>query len=217
MKNPLAYLATLSSLILGMTAAQATAPTSELTVIGTLAIPSCTILAPNDGIYDIGKLSSSLIKPGTVTAHAAMTALTPMTKKWVVTCDADTYLNFTPVDNRDASRHLAYTDTFGLGHVNSTGKIGYYVVWMKNGTVDGKVSQFFSSDTGTFSPNSEVALYNNRVTGWASAANIQTVGKVFATDIMVSPYLAGTTDMNGPITDNTAIDGSMTMSFAFGI
>ncbi|MFQ6308427.1 fimbrial assembly protein, partial [Yersinia enterocolitica] len=83
MKKQLIGLTVLSSLVLGMTAAHAAPPTAELKVIGTLTVPSCTVASPDEGVYDFGKLSSSLVKSGTAT-----TALTPMTKTWTVTCDA---------------------------------------------------------------------------------------------------------------------------------
>ncbi|QHB33068.1 DUF1120 domain-containing protein [Yersinia canariae] len=212
MKKQLAKITVLSSLIFGINAANAEAPTAELKVIGTLTVPSCIISPPDEGVYDFGNLSSSLVKSGTAT-----TALSPMTKTWTISCDAETYLNFTPVDNRTASSSVAGTTNFGMGNVNGTGKIGYYTAQMKNGTVDGKTSSVFSSATSTFAVASTAALTTGLRTGWSSAANTQSTGKVFTADITVSPILAGTTTMGGPITEDAEIDGSMTMNFAFGI
>ncbi|HEC1652532.1 TPA: DUF1120 domain-containing protein [Yersinia enterocolitica] len=212
MKKQLIGLTVLSSLVLGMAVAHAAPPTAELKVTGTLTVPSCTVASPDEGVYDFGKLSSSLVKSGTAT-----TPLTPMTKTWTVTCDADTYLNFTPVDNRAASASAVATTNFGLGNVNTTGKIGYYTALIKNGTVDGKASNLFSSATSTFAAATTASLTTGQHTGWSSAANTQSTGKVFVADITVSPMLAGTTTMGGPITDDAELDGSMTMNFAFGI
>ena len=212
MKKQLAKITVLSSLIFGINAANAEAPTAELKVIGTLTVPSCTVNAPDDGVYDFGKLSSSLIKSGATT-----TALTPITKNWTVNCDAETYLNFTPVDNRAASVSTAGTTNFGMGNVNGTGKIGYYTAQIKNGTVDTKPSNLFSSATSTFAAGTVANLTTGLRTGWSSAANTQSVGKIFTADITVSPILGGTTVMGGPITEDAEIDGSMTMNFAFGI
>ncbi|HGK4640053.1 TPA: DUF1120 domain-containing protein [Yersinia enterocolitica] len=213
MKKQLAKITVLSSLIFGINAANAEAPTAELKVIGTLTVPSCTVNAPDDGVYDFGKLSSSLIKSGATT-----TALTPITKNWTVNCDAETYLNFTPVDNRAASSaNTGVATSFGMGNVNGTGKIGYYTAQIKNGTVDGKVSNVFSSVNSTFTATTVANLTTSMRTGWSSAANTQSVGKVFTADITVSPILGGTTVMAGPITEDAEIDGSMTMNFAFGI
>ncbi|HFR4113171.1 TPA: DUF1120 domain-containing protein [Yersinia enterocolitica] len=212
MKKQLAKITVLSSLIFGINAANAEAPTAELKVIGTLTVPSCTVNAPDDGVYDFGKLSSSLIKSGATT-----TALTPITKSWTVSCDAETYLNFTPVDNRAASVSTAGTTYFGMGNVNGTGKIGYYTAQIKNGTVDSKVSNLFSSANAVFTATTSAYLTKDMRTGWSSGANTQSVGKIFTADITVSPILGGTTVMGGPITEDAEIDGSMTMNFAFGI
>ncbi|WP_145490687.1 DUF1120 domain-containing protein [Yersinia rohdei] len=212
MKKQLIGLTVLSSLLSGINVANAATPTAELKVIGTLTVPSCTIVAPDEGVYDLGRLSSSLVKSGT-----ALTALTAITKTWTVNCDADTYLNFTPVDNRAASASAVATTNFGLGNVNETGKIGYYTAVIKQGTVDGKASNLFSSATSTFTATTTAALTTGLRTGWSSAANTQSTGKVFTADITVSPILAGTTTMGGPITEDAEIDGSMTMNFAFGI
>ncbi|CNH07686.1 beta-fimbriae major subunit [Yersinia aldovae] len=212
MKKQLAKITVLSSLILGINIANAAAPTAELKVTGTLTVPSCTVVAPANGVYDIGKLSSSLVKSGTAT-----TVLAPITKSWTVNCDADTYLNFTPVDNRAATSSAVATTNFGLGTVNTTGKIGYYTAQIKNGNVDGKASSLFTSATSTFTLTPTANLTTGMRTGWSSAANTQSTGKIFTADITVTPVLAGTTTMAGPITEDAEIDGSMTMNFAFGI
>jgi Protein of unknown function (DUF1120) len=211
MKKQLANITVLSSLIFGVNAASAEAPTAELKVIGTVTVPGCTVVAPDDGVYDFGRVSASLVKSGTTT-----TALTPITKTWTVNCDADTYLNFTPVDNRTASASILAGSLFGLGNVNGTGKIGYYSTVMNNGTVDGAISSVFSSST-TFTAATTATLVQGWRAGWASGNNVQKVGKVFTADITVSPILGGTDTMGGPITDDVDLDGSMTMNFSFGI
>ncbi|WP_145518233.1 DUF1120 domain-containing protein [Yersinia mollaretii] len=212
MKNKLAQITVLSSLIFGINTANADAPTAELKVVGSLKVPGCTIVAPDNGVYDLGRLSSSLIKSGTAT-----TTLPAITKNWTVNCDAETYLNFTPIDNRKASTSVPSTTNFGMGSVNGTGKIGYYTAQMKNGTVNGKPSNVFSSASTAFAATTTANLTTGLRTGWSSAANTQSVGKVFTADIMVIPVLAGTTTMGGPITEDAKIDGSLTMNFAFGI
>ncbi|CQI95855.1 beta-fimbriae major subunit [Yersinia rohdei] len=212
MKKQLIGLTVLSSVIFGSNVANAEVPTAELKVIGTLTVPSCTIVAPDEGVYDFGRLSASLVKSGT-----DRTALTGQTKTWTVNCDADTYLNFTPVDNRAASSSVATANAFGLGNVNNTGKIGYYTAQMTQATVDSKASNLFTTATNEISSAPTAGLITGRRTGWASAANTQSSGKVFTADITVSPILGGTTDMGGPITDDVKIDGSLTMNFAFGI
>jgi Protein of unknown function (DUF1120) len=212
MKKQLANIIVLSSLIFGINTASADAPTAELKVIGTLTVPGCTVVAPDDGVYDFGKVSATKVKSGTT-----YTSLTPVTKTWTVNCDADTFLNFTPVDNRATSASEVAEMYFGLGNVNGTGKIGFYYAVMNNGTVDGVASNVFSSVNTTFPAVTGTNLTTGMRTGWSSAANTQKAGKVFTADITVNPLLGGTTTMGGPITEDVEIDGSLTMNFAFGI
>ncbi|WP_145490684.1 DUF1120 domain-containing protein [Yersinia rohdei] len=212
MKKQLIGLTVLSSVIFGSNVANAEVPTAELKVIGTLTVPSCTIVAPDEGVYDFGRLSASLVKSGTAT-----TPITAQTKTWTVNCDADTYLNFTPVDNRVASSSSLAASAFGLGNVNNTGKIGFYTAQITQGTVDSKASNLFTTATNEISSAPAEDLMPGRRTGWASAANTQSSGKVFTANISVRPILGGTTTMGGPITEDVKIDGSMTMNFAFGI
>jgi Protein of unknown function (DUF1120) len=208
-KKQLISITVLSSLIFGINTANASAPTAELSVIGTLTVPGCTVIAPDSGIYDFGRVSSSLVKSGTTT-----TPLPPITKTWRVNCDANTYLSFTPEDNRLGSAGTFGSSNFGLGNVNSTGKIGHYTAKMHNATVDGVASDVAS--------NSGVAASTNLSRGgphswWLTSTNSQNIGKIFTADITVSPVLAGTTTMGGPIHDDVNLDGSMTMGFKFGI
>ena len=213
MKKSLLVLSSLSALLLSANAAHAAeALTAELKVVGELGVPTCTVAATDDGIYNIGKQSATLIKPTTTTM------LPSLTKTWTVTCDAATYLNFTPVDNRAASKSDPNVTSFGLGDVNDTGKIGYFFAQARNAKVDGVASTLFTSASATFSPTSTVHLANNQKTGWATAAaNTQISGKVFVADITVTPVLASSAMMKGAITENTDIDGSVTMTFAYGI
>lgn len=206
-----AMTAAISFLLLNMTQAQAAGPTAELTVTGELTAPTCTVAVADDGVYDLGKLAASLIKP------TADTTLAAMTKTWTVTCDADTYLNFLPVDNRAASASSLAPTHFGLGMVNGSGKIGYYTAQMSNATVDGAASTLFTAVSSDFTPAATADITIGQHTGWATDVNTLASGKVFSADITVNPVLASTAAMNGPITDDASLDGSMTLNFAYGI
>ncbi|AKF38441.1 DUF1120 domain-containing protein [Yersinia enterocolitica] len=212
MKKQLAGITVLPFLIVSIATAYAVAPVAELKVKGALTVPSCTVNAPDNGIYDFGKISSTKI------SSSVFVNLAAMTKNWVITCDATTYLTVKPIDNRAASVYPPSTSTYGLGMVNGSGKIGGYTINMQNAVVDGNSSKLFSSSTGLFSAVTETALYNHGPSvGWASADNTQAAGKVFSTDIKVAPILASTTAMNGPITEDTELNGSVTLNFAYAI
>ncbi|UXD24530.1 Beta-fimbriae probable major subunit [Yersinia enterocolitica] len=205
-----------TSIILSVVA-QAAPPSAELKVKGKLGVPSCTVIAPDGGIYDLGKISATNVKPGTV-----VTTLAPITKNWSIVCDAQTYLSFGSVDNRNASvSDTSSTSNHGLGFINGTGKIGYYTLIMSNPVVDGVQASVFSVSTsgGVSAGSQSFALATTGpLRAWSIAGtNTQIAGKVFSADFKVTPTLAGTTAMNGPITEDATIDGSVTMNFSFGI
>lgn len=199
------------SLIFAAASVEAAPPTAELIVKGDLTVPVCTVASADNGTYDLGKISSTKIKA------SGDTALTAVNQSWTITCDADTYLVFKPIDNRDGTASDTSNISFGLGTVNTTGKIGYYRALMKNAAVDGKPSSTFVSTSGAFNIASTANLTKGSYSGWASATSTLQAGKVFTTDITVSPVLANTTVMKGAITDEVKVDGSMTLNFAYGI
>ncbi len=210
MNKKLCALSTASALLLAMANAFAAPPSAELKVIGTLTVPTCSVTSDDDGVYDIGKISASMVKP------TANTPLNAMEKKWTVSCDAETYLNFKPVDNRAETASAGSATSFGLGLVNETGKIGFYNVTMKNGTVDGESSSVFSSATASVASVTQVSVSSANRNGWSSGS-AQKSGKSFTADLVVSPTLASTSIMNGAVTEDTDIDGSLTLNFAYGI
>lgn len=204
-------LTALAALVLAAATAHAAAPTANLIVKGSIGVPTCTVLAADDGLYDFGGISSTLIKSGTT--H---TALTPISKNWTVTCDAETYLTFSVVDNRAASSSTTGVANFGLGMVNATGKIGYYNVTMLNSTVDSNASSTFVSNNSTISSAATAVLSNGYRSGWSAGAALRS-GKVFGATLAVTPIIGGTSTMNGAITDEVNLDGSLTLNYAFGL
>lgn len=194
----------------GVSLAQS-APTSSLTVKGSIGVPGCTVNAPDDGIYDFGRIAASLVKPGNAT-----TTLTPITRTWTVTCDAQTYLSFSVIDNRAATASSVSPVNFGLGSVHSSGKIGFYTVALQKPTVDGVASTTYASTGASISSAATTLLGTNTKHGWAMG-NAQKEGKTFTADLTVTPTLAGSTVMGGAITDSVPLDGSLTLNFAFGL
>ncbi|WP_439889895.1 DUF1120 domain-containing protein [Ralstonia sp. 25C] len=206
-------LVALAALTLAAATAHAAAPTAELKVKGTIDVPNCTVAAADSGVYDFGSISPTRIQPGT--AH---TALTPISKVWTVTCDAETYLTYTVTDNRSTSLSTVGANNFGMGKVNGTGNIGYYQVNLSNPTVDSAVTTIFGT-TGTSVISASTGALNTTAgykQGW-SVGTAQKSGKVFGLTLAVAPYLGGTTTMNGAITDKIDLDGSVTLTYAFGL
>jgi hypothetical protein len=210
-KISLCMLAAAMALTMGGSAL-ADAPIAELKVIGSLDVPGCTVTADNNGTYDFGSISPTTIKSGTTAV-----ALTAKSQQWAINCSGTTYLTFKVIDNQAASVSAAGGGNFGLGNVNGTGKLGYYTVAMSNPTVDGVASSVFSTNTTTIAGAATASVYSGAYTmGWSTASALK-AGQDFGVTLAVTPRLAGTTTMNGPITSDTDLNGSLTLNFAFGL
>ncbi|AIP06577.1 DUF1120 domain-containing protein [Burkholderia pseudomallei] len=209
----------LSIAMLGTTAAHAAAPTQDLIVKGSIDVPACTVVAADNGVYDYGKISPTLIKSGTAT-----TPLAKMEKAWTVNCDAETYMSFKVTDNRSDSASSGDNTAFGLGKVNETGKLGYYSVTMQEAQVDGKKARVYATPNTSLGGTGVVADYQklnklpNYTHGWANAGSAtQLAGKNFTANMVVEAVLAGTETMGGALKDAVDLDGSATLTFAFGL
>lgn len=213
-KVSLTALASLLALFMGTASADPIAPI-ELKVTGTLDMPACTVAAVSDGVYDYEDLDATDIRPGTAT-HP----LEAISKTWTITCEGRTYLSFNVVDNAEGTESATAATNFGLGNVNTDGKLGYFTLLMENAKVDTVASHVFASNTTSVEnkgPNTSVRK-SGYTMGWASTAtNEQQLGRLFETDLTVQATLAGSAAMNGPITDDVPLAGSLTLNFAYGL
>ncbi|WP_257010797.1 hypothetical protein [Burkholderia ubonensis] len=158
-----------------------------------------------------------MIKAGTET-----TKLDPKSHTWTASCGAKTYLGFSVTDNRSDSVSWKAEHNFGLGNVNETGKLGYYQITMGNAMVDNVATNVYSTSNGTISSNTagiRKKLSNDPAYqhGWAKGTTAQAMGEVFTADLVVEPTLAGSATMNGPLAEAVDLDGSATLTFAFGL
>ncbi|CQH50679.1 DUF1120 domain-containing protein [Yersinia enterocolitica] len=208
MKKQLIALTALSYLIFGFNAANAKAPTAELTVKGQVSPPGCIVMAPDGGVYNVGEIAGHTVKP------SALTVLPSITKNWSVICDAETYVSVTGSDNRAGSSTSG--GRYGLGFVNGAGKIGDYGVYFSNAKVDG-TAKYFRKQEEAAAAILSLSIGPLNGLSWVHANAKKAPGKVFSADIEVMPRLGSVADMKGPITENVKIDGSMTLSIIIGI
>ncbi|HEB5883263.1 TPA: DUF1120 domain-containing protein, partial [Yersinia enterocolitica] len=202
MKKQLIALTALSYLIFGFNAANAKAPTAELTVKGQVSPPGCIVMAPDGGVYNVGEIAGHTVKP------SALTVLPSITKNWSVICDAETYVSVTGSDNRAGSSTSG--GRYGLGFVNGAGKIGDYGVYFSNAKVDG-TAKYFRKQEEAAAAILSLSIGPLNGLSWVHANATKALGKVFSADIEVMPRLGSVADMKGPITENVKIDGSMTL------
>lgn len=215
MNKNIARLSTIAALCLVANNAIAAVGVAELTVKGEIAPPSCMIELGQNGVVDLGKISSSNIQ-----ASAETKLPEPAAINLNASCDGATSLTFSIVDNRMATASAPSASHFGLGTVNSNGKLGYYRIKMQGGYVDNKEVELFSApkSSASFTPAKEVEVATDKVMGWSVGGNNQlAIGKYFSSQLQLTPHLASAKDMGGTVPDDTKLDGSATLSFAFGI
>jgi hypothetical protein len=189
--------------------------TAELKVKGEITAPSCVIELGKNGVVDLGKIAIESIKANEVTQLPVSAGIYIN-----AICDAATSLTFSIVDHRVDSTSVPSAKHFGLGSVNGSGKLGYYSIKMKNGYVDGKVVDVFSTSKSnpSFTPAKEVDVDTGKVMGWSKGGNNKlAIGKQFVSALEVTPYLASLKDMGGTVPEDTTLNGSATLNFAFGI
>lgn len=212
MKKSVTALGVVSAVVMMAGNVMAAPATSELKVVGQMAVPACKVDA-KELTVDLGSISHTLIKPSVVTALATKDATIG------VTCEAETFLNFTVNDNREGTASVTHPYYFGLGNVNGSGKLGYYSLILKNALVDGVSSMTYMSPKGSSSVSAVASskIMKNYVVGWAKSHGNQNSGKRFVATLEVSPVLASSKMMGGPITDNVKLDGSATLNFSYGL
>lgn len=213
MKKTIVSGAVVAAMMMSMGGAMAAAMSSELSVKGQVAIPSCQISLGNNGVFDLGKVSQGVIET------SSSTSMNMIDASVTVDCEAETFLNFSAVDNRAGTASKDESTHFGLGNVNGTGKLGYYKMRLVGATVDSERVFVYSAVKGSTSISSEPFTFvdKDKVTGWAKSENAQASGKRFQAVLFVEPVLASSKEMGGPITDSTKLDGSATLNFSYAL
>ncbi|WP_447873184.1 DUF1120 domain-containing protein [Serratia fonticola] len=214
MKKLIGHMSAATVICISINSAIAAGSSLNLKVKGEITAPSCIINLNDNGVVDLGKIATNSIQANTPTK---LNDPRPITIQ--ATCDADTALTFSIVDNRVATASTPSTKHFGLGSVNGTGKLGYYGIKMKMGYVDSKEVNLFAvaKSSASFGTSKEVDVDTSKIMGWSESDNKLAIGKNFISVLQVMPYLASAKDMGGSVPEDTKLDGSATLSFAFGI
>lgn len=216
--SPLHVVLTLALLGSSSAASAAIAP-QDLEVRGTLRTPSCTVMPENNGVYDYGKINKSNIP---LTGHLALSRLT---QQWVVDCGTGvTFLSFQVVDNVAASASISANDKFGLGEVpgHAGSKIGHYTVTLGDAFVDNTVASVLQAAPGALSGTAAATrpLDKTQSHSWATTAGTGKTpaqGSRFSMGLTVQGHIASAGLMLAPVTDGVPLDGSMTLSYSFGL
>lgn len=192
----------------------AAGPGAEIKVTGELIAPKCALSTP-DMVFDYG----DKINPTLISNTAPVSLGVGGTATLIVNCDAQTSLTFGVTDNRLGTASVSGSKYFGLGNINGTGKLGHYVINVSRPMVDQMAAATFVTTTSTIPTLLfNASLEHGKRSGWAQQAQrVLAIGKKFSLDVSTEAFLAKRGDMHGGVGDDTALDGSATLEFGFGL
>lgn len=133
-------LLTAALLLTGASSAFA-ASSTDLTVTGIITPSACTPTLASGGMIDLGKISSKDLNTNT------STLVDTRTLAMSVSCDSAIRFALSSIDGRNGS--AAFISRYGLGFINSTQKLGGYLLTILNPMADGtQVQPIASYDNG---------------------------------------------------------------------
>ena len=115
-----------------------------------------------------------------------------------------------PVDNDQTH--------FGLGTINTTGKIGFFQVSIEKATVDGIDVNIYETDNENnigiikTSPQLKIGTLN----GFSQDGVTPSKGNNYQLKLKISPTIYSLKETNGPLVDGGELSGSLLFDFSFG-
>jgi hypothetical protein len=202
------YLAALSATaLIGIAPYALAAPSTDLTVIGTITPNACTPTLSGGGVVDHKTISSKDLNQDNVTN------LPNKTLQLSVNCDSAIAFRLKPIDNRIGSD--TGSNIFGLGYINGNQKLGSVDVKIRSPLADGVlVEPLYSRDNGdTWSK--DPYLVPNSLAAFASTGgpNTPIAIKDLVTDLQVATQIARADSLD--LTNDVALDGSITLEVAY--
>lgn len=178
-------------------------PSAEMTVSGVFANSRCEVIAPNNGVYDLGTISvpASTVEPR---------ALPALTRAWRIQCDQPTTLAVIPEDNRAASANG--NGHFGFGEDPHT-SLGYFQLGISRAQTDQR-AVMLHTEGQPISGGAVTPLLAGMRSQWVTKDNVVKPGNSFDVDITVYPWL---NPQKRRVMDQVKLDGSVTLNFVFGL
>ncbi|MNG80284.1 hypothetical protein D3C79_389140 [compost metagenome] len=199
------WMAVFSLLSFPIEACWAGAPAVDIRVVGILAAPGCFVVAPNNGVYDLGTLPVT-------SGKSTKIALAPLSQTWRIQCEAETYLKLLATDNRAVVGTSSEPASYGLLGRSGGEALGYYYVEIANATVNGKPARVLAPGGGD-----SARMRSGRPMGWWQGDVALHSGRLFSADITVYPFLTAAGAAKSRALEGETVDGSMTISFEFGL
>ncbi|MGY2362931.1 DUF1120 domain-containing protein [Pseudomonas azotoformans] len=185
------------------------ASTVDLSVKGSITPSACELSLDNGGAFDLGKISSKDL------SRDIQTDLPEQTTQMTVTCEAATLMAIESTDNRAGSSYWDNgEETFGLGLINGTQKLGFLYTSLKGHIADGSTAYGIHSrdggltwaNGGTFKPGSLSSTYK-------VSPPVPMPFQVLTANITIWPAIAPAQGLT--LTEEVPIDGSITLTVRY--
>ncbi|OXR28520.1 hypothetical protein PSUM_26410 [Pseudomonas umsongensis] len=202
------YLAALSATaLIGIAPYALAAPSTDLTVIGTITPNACTPTLSGGGVVDHKTISSKDLNQDKVTN------LPDKTLKLSVSCDSAIAFRLKPIDNRIGSG--TGSNMFGLGYINGNQKLGSVDVLITYPMADGVLVQPLESQNNGDTWFRSMYMAPASITAFASTGGPDTpiAIKDLVTDLQILTQIARADSLD--LTNDVALDGSITLEVAY--
>ncbi|QJC81474.1 DUF1120 domain-containing protein [Pseudomonas umsongensis] len=202
------YLAALSATaLIGIAPYALAAPSTDLTVIGTITPNACTPTLSGGGVVDHKTISSNDLN------QDKSTNLPDKTLQLSVSCGSAIAFRLKPIDNRIGSG--IGSNLFGLGYINGNQKLGSVDVQIRAPLADGvPVQPLQSNDDGNtwfqsaFLAPSTLAAFRSTGGPYTPIAI-----KELITDLRIYTQIARADSLD--LTNDVALDGSITLEVEY--
>jgi hypothetical protein len=187
------------------------ASTTELTVTGLITPSACTPELSGGGVVDHGKISAKDLNPN----PNNITELPIATLQMTVSCDSQILFALNGIDNNPSTYLLS---GYGLGLINSTQKIGSYLLEFRNVMADGLTNYPIASrDGGTSWESIEDAAWEAGTLagfgiGIGSNRRPDPI-KDLTTDLLVHTYIAPSSGLD--LSNEVPLAGSATLEVKY--
>ncbi len=202
------YLAALSATaLIGIAPYALAAPSTDLTVIGTITPNACTPTLSGGGVVDHKTISSKDLN------QDKNTNLPDKTLQLSVSCGSAIAFRLKQIDNRIGSG--TGSNMFGLGYINGNQKLGSVDVKVRSALADGVLVQLLQSrDNGdTWFKDSYLAPNDLGAFGSIGGPNTPIAIKDLVTNLEIYTQIARADSLD--LTSDVALDGSITLEVAY--
>ncbi|WP_367345912.1 DUF1120 domain-containing protein [Stenotrophomonas bentonitica] len=208
---------TTTLLTFAMTSAAVVAPsalaqTADLSVTGKIFPNACTIELGNNGVADLGDISTRILNAN------SSTVLAPVSLPMSINCTSKTRYGLQGVDNMEGTANATFR--YGLGLTPDDEKIGGVQISMRDVSVNGGTAYAtISSNSGaswTSSLGSASNLGKTVLLGFAETQGVVTgpaAAEILGAELVLTPHIEATRNLT--INDDVAISGSVTINLTY--